>query len=207
MVEIRITIGEANLDNKLRKILAERQQEGLLNVERVEITDYRLGLPTQKDEKRRMSPLPEDFVAAVKFIVKHAAKQNNQMLNRIDNHVNGTYRFWLNANDWCEVMDRLLAENREVIEASLEHKQRADSVNLLAPYIGEIIGLKLFQLPQGIQKTDLLRSFTAYYGKSLSSVQPKLSTSYPDWPEFNALVEKTYKLAKKKNDKGRLTKF
>ena len=205
MERIIISINEQNLDNKLRQILAERQREGLLTVERVVTSDYDVKPPQKRGDIQRKSPRPEDFVSAVKFIVNHAAQQNDKMLNRIDNHVNGTYRFWLNANDWCEVMDRLLADNREVIEAALEHKQRADSVNLLAPYVGEIIGLKLFQLPQGIQKTDLLRSFTAYYGKSLSSVQSKLSTSYPDWTEFNALVDKTYKLAKKKNDKGKLT--
>ena len=112
------------------------------------------------------------------------------------NGIPSTNIFWIDAEKWCEVMDRLLAEHRDVIQAALEHKQRADSVNLLAPYVGEVIGLKLFQKRPGIQKIDMLKSFSAYYGELKSSVQTKLSTSYPSRHEFNELVDKTYKLAK-----------
>lgn len=195
-----ITIDEENLDNKLRKILAERQREGVITVERVEITDYILRPPTKKGDKPLNSPRPEDFVTAVKSIVKHAAKQNGQLIETFDRGIVGSYRFWLDERAWCQVMDKLLANHRDVIEAALEHKQRADSVNILAPYIGEVIGLHLFQKSPWIQKVDLLKSFTAYFGKPMASVRTKLSTSYPDWPEFNNLVDKTLKIATGKEE-------
>lgn len=195
MGKIRITIDEENLDNKLRKLLAERQREGLISVERVEITEYKVKPPTKKGNNPRTSPRPEVFVAAVKFIVSHAAKQNGQLIETCDRGIASSYCFWLDDEAWCQVMDKLLAKHRDVIEAALEHKQRADSVNILAPYIGEVIGLHLFQKSPWIQKVDLLKSFTAYYGKSMTSVRTKLSTSYPDRKEFNDLVDKTLKIA------------
>ena len=198
MGKIMITIDEENLDNKLRKILAERQREGVITVERVEITDYKVKPPTKKGYKPRNSPRPEDFVAAIKFIVTHAAKENGQLIETCDRGFVSSYCFWLDAEAWCQVMDKLLANHRDVIEAALEHKQRADSVNILAPYIGEVIGLHLFQKSPWIQKVDVIKSFTAYYGKSMTSVRTKLSTSYPDWKEFNDLVDKTLKIAKGK---------
>ena len=196
MVELRITIREEALDNKLCKILAERQREGVITVERVETTDYILKPPTKKGYKPHSSPRPEDFVAAIKFIAKHAAKQNGQLIETCDRGVIGSYRFWLDDKAWCQVMDKLMANHRDVIEAALEHKQRADSVNIIAPYIGEVIGLHLFQKSPWIAKVDLLKSFTTFYGKPMTSVQTKLSTSYPDWPEFNELVNRTYQIAK-----------
>ena len=196
MGKIMITIDEENLDNKLRKILAERQREGVITIERVETTNYVVKPPTKKGDKPHSSPRPEDFLAAIKFIVRHAAKQNGQLIETSDRGIVGSYRFWLEDEAWCQVMDELLANHRDVIEAVLEHKQRADSVSILAPYIGEVIGLHLFQKSPWIQKVDLLKSFTAYYGKSLSSVQAKLSTSYPRWHSFNELVDKTLKIAR-----------
>lgn len=196
MVELKITIREEDLDNKLRKILAIRQREGVLNIERVETTNYKMKPPTKKGYKPRSSPRPEDFVAAIKFIAKHAAKQNGQLIETCDRGIASSYCFWLDYEAWCKVMDKLLANHRDVIEAVLEHKQRADGVNILAPYVGEVIGLHLFQKSPWIQKVDLLKSFTAYYGRSLSSVRTKLSTSYPDWYSFNELVDKTFKIAR-----------
>ena len=139
-------------------------------------------------------------VSARASIVRHAAKQNNQLLSIIDNHVVSSYCFWLDAEAWCSVMDKLLAEHRDVIESVLDRKQRADSVTLLAPYVGEIVGLKLFQRPQGVQKVDLIKSFSAFYGKPMTSIQQKLSTSYPAWYEFNVLVSVTLKLANCKRE-------
>lgn len=187
---------EANLDDKLRQILAERQREGLLTVERVVTNEYKVKISPKGGSKHRKSPRPEDFVKAVKLIVRHAAQQNDKPMNTIVDGIPLTYHFWLDAAKWCEVMNRLLAEHRDVIEAVLEHKQRADSVNLIAPFIGEIIGLKLFQKRPGIQKVDMLKSFRAYYGEVKSSVQSRLSTSFPSWREFNQMVNQTYKLAK-----------
>ena len=198
MVYLKITIGEENLDNKLRKLLAERQSEGLLTVELVEVTDYVVTPPTKRGTERRRNPQPDEFVRAVKYIVNHAAMQNNQVKNTIENGVSGKYCFWLDAKSWCDTMDKLLEEHRDVIANALEHKYQADSVNLLAPYIGEIIDLGLFQKSR-IQKTDLISSFSAYYGKPMSSVQTKLSTSYPEQFAFNDLVGETYKIATKKH--------
>lgn len=197
MTEIRIVIRESDLemDAPFLKLLAERQSAGIIDVQRVEISDYKVKPPLKKGGLRRKSPRPEDFAAAVKAIVRHAAKQNNQLLSIVDNHVASSYSFWIDDEAWCSVMDKLLAERRDIIEAVLERKQRADSVTLLAPYIGEIIGLKLFQRPQGVQKTDLIKSFSVYYGQPMASVQPKLSTSYPDWYAFNKLVNETRKLS------------
>lgn len=195
MVELVITIREDALDNKLRKILAERQHEGVITVKRVETTNYVVKPPTKKGDKPHSSPRPEDFVAAIKFIIKHAAKQNGQLIETCDRGIVGSYRFWLNDEAWCQVMDELLANHRDVIEAALEHKQRADSVSILAPYVGEVIGLHLFQKSPWIQKIDLLKSFSVFYGVPKTSVRTKLSTSYPDWPEFNELVNRTYQIA------------
>ena len=200
MVELKITISEEALDNKFRKILAERQREGVITVERVESTNYFVKPPTKKGDKPRNSPRPEDFVTAVKFIVSHAAKQNGKLLETCDRGNVGSYRFWLDDKAWCQVMDKLLANHRDVIEAALEHKQRADSVNILAPFIGEVIGLHLFQKSPWIQKVDMFKSFTAFYGKPMASVRTKLSTSYPSWYSFNELVYKTLKIATGKEE-------
>lgn len=194
MGNIVITIDERNLDNKLRKLLAERQSEGLLTVERVEVTDYKVAPPTKRGTERRRNPQPEEFVNAVKYIVKHAALQNNQVKDTVENGVPTKYCFWLDAEGWCDTMDKLLAEHRDLIVDVLKRKYQADAVNLLAPYIGGVIDLGLFQKAR-IQKTDLLSSFTAYYNKPMTSVQTKLSTSYPGQSAFNNLVGETYKIA------------
>ena len=198
MATIRITIEEEDMDNKFRKMLAERQSNGLLTVERVEITRYKVMPPNKRGKLQRMKPKPEDFVKAVKFIVKHAAQRNNEVKYIIENGKTEKYCFWLDSECFCNVMDKLLAEHRDVITAALEHKYQADSVNLLAPFLGEIIGHGLFQKTK-IQKTDLINSFSAYYGKPKPSVQTKLSTSYPAWSEFNDLVGETFKIAKNKH--------
>ena len=194
MGNIVITIDEKNLDSKLCKLLAERQSNGLLTVERVEVTNYKVTPPTKRGTEPRRKPKPEKFIEAVKYIIKHAALQNNQVKNIIENGVPTKYIFWLDAESWCDTMDRLLAEHRDVIADALKHKYQADGVNLLAPFIGEIIDLGLFQKTR-IQKIDLLSSFSAYYGKPMASVQTRLSTSYPDWSAFNDLVGETYKIA------------
>lgn len=198
MGNIVITIAEENLDNKLRRMLAERQSEGLLTVEQVVVTNYKVVPPTKRGTKPQMKPQPEKFVEAVKFVVNHAALQNNQVKTIIVKGVPTRYCFWLDNEGWCKAMDKLLAEHRDLIVDALEHKYQADSVNLLAPFIGEIIGLGLFQKTP-IQKTDLLKSFTAYYNKPMASVRTKLSTSHPSWSAFNDLVGEIYKLATKKN--------
>lgn len=195
---IRITIDEANLDNKLRKLLAERQSDGLLSVERVEVTDYKVAPPTKRGTKRRRDPQPEDFVEAVKYIANHAALQNDNLKDTIVNGVPTKYCFWLDAKSWCATMDKLLAEHRDVIADVLGSRYHADAVNLLAPFVGEIIGLGLFQKTR-IQKKDLIPSFSAYYGKPMASVQTKLSTSYPGCSAFNDLVSETYKIATNKH--------
>ena len=197
MGNIVITIDERNLDNKLRKLLAERQSEGLLTVERVEVTDYKVVPPTKRGTERRRNPQPEEFVNAVKYIVKHAALQNNQVKDTVENGVPTKYCFWLDAEGWCDTMDKLLAEHRDLIVDVLKRKYQADAVNLLAPYIGGVIDLGLFQKAR-IQKTDLLSSFTAYYNRPMTSVQTKLSTSHLYWTAFNELVGETYKIASNK---------
>jgi len=198
MGKIVVTIDEKHLDIKLRKFLAERQSIGQLTIEYVEVTNYKMTPPTKRGTEPRKKPQPEKFVEAVKYIVNHASLQNNQVKNTIENGVPSKYCFWLDAERWCKTMDTLLAEHRDIIEDALENKYQADSVNLLAPYIGEIIDLGLFQKTR-IQKKDLLSSFSTYYGKPMASVQTKLSTSYPNWSAFNDLVDETYKIASKKN--------
>ena len=131
-------------------------------------------------------------------VAKKTTAKAKAVKNTIENGVPGKYCFWLDAKSWCDTMDKLLEEHRDVIANALEHKYQADSVNLLAPYIGEIIDLGLFQKSR-IQKTDLISSFSAYYGKPMSSVQTKLSTSYPEQFAFNDLVGETYKIATKKH--------
>lgn len=200
MGKIVITIDEENLDSRFRMFLAERQSEGRLTVEKVVVTDYKVVPPTKRGTKPKRKPQPEKFVEAVKYVINHAALQNNQVKSTIENGVPTRYCFWLDNEGWCKAMDKLLAEHRDLIVDALEHKYQADSVNLLAPFIGEIIGLGLFQKTP-IQKTDLLKSFTAYYNKPMASVQSKLSTSYPNWAAFNNLVGEIYKLAPKKNKK------
>ena len=194
MANIIISIDEEQLDNKLRKLLAERQSKGLLTVERVEVTNYLVTPPTKRGTHPRKKPRPEDFVGAVKYIANHAALQNGQTLTIIVNGLPTKYCFWLDNEKWCDTMDKLLEDHRDVLDAALERKFRADSVNLLAAYVGEIIDLGLFQKTR-IQKTDLIKSFSAYYGKPMSSVQTKLSTSYPGWSAFNDLVDETNKIA------------
>lgn len=194
MVYLKITIGEENLDNKLRKLLAERQSEGLLTVERVETNYFKVIPPTKRGTEPLRKPQPEKFVEAVKFIVRNAALQNNQVKNTFENGLPAIYLFWLDDEAWCKTMDKLLAEHRELIAEVLKHKYQADSVNLIASYIGSIIDQGLFQKNR-VQKTDLLASFTAYYGKPMASVQTKLSTSHVGWTAFNKLVKKTCEIA------------
>ena len=194
MVYLKITIDEENLDHKLRKLLAERQSERLLTVERVETNFFKVMAPTKRGTEPRRKPRPEKFVEAVKFIVRNAALQNNKVKDTFENGLPARYCFWLDDEAWCKIMDKLLAEYRELIAEVLKHKYQADSVNLIASYIGSIIDQGLFQKNR-VQKTDLLASFTAYYGKPMASVQTKLSTSHIGWTAFNKLVNKTYEIA------------
>lgn len=194
MVYLKITISEENLDNRLRKLLAERQSEGLLTVERVETNYFKVTPPTKRGTEPRRRPQPEKFVEAVKFIVRNAALQNNQVKENFENGLPARYCFWLNDTAWCKTMDKMLAEHRDLIAEVLKHKYHADSVNLLASYIGNVIDQGLFQKNR-IQKTDLLNSFSAYYGKPMASVQTKMSTSHIGWTAFNKLVSKTCEIA------------
>ena len=93
MVYLKITIGEENLDNKLRKLLAERQSEGLLTVERVETNYFKVIPPTKRGTEPLRKPQPEKFVEAVKFIVRNAALQNNQVKNTFENGLPAIYFF------------------------------------------------------------------------------------------------------------------
>jgi hypothetical protein len=198
MTQIQITISEANLsnNNKLRKILAECQKEGVVNMIKVETSNYTLKPPSRKIYEPKGTPPPEVFVAAVKFVVNHAALQNGKLIKTIDRGIPGGYCFWLDATAWCETMDKLLKNHRNVIEATLEHKQRADGVNLLATFVGAIIDERIFQGSGKIRKTELLESFRAYYGEPKASVKTRLSTPNRSWYEFNKMVDVTCKIAK-----------
>ena len=196
MVELRITMRESDLDNKLRKVLSEYQQKGVIDIVRVETSDYTMKNPTKKTHEHPAPPSPDEFVEAVEFIVKHAAHQNGHLIETNDKGVAGCYRFWLDASAWCDTMDKLLDNHRELIEAVLEHKQRADGVNLLAGFIGAIIDERLFQKDKGIRKMELLESFKAYYGEEKPSVRTKMAPVSSRWCEFHKMVGMVVKIAK-----------
>lgn len=197
MTDFVITVSEENLysNHKLQTILYECQNQGLISIERVESSPYTLKLPKKSSKEPREAPLPEDFVKAVKSVVNHAASKNGSTIETIDRGV-GSYVFWLNAQAWCAMMDKLLERHRELIEDMLEKKHKADSVNVLAPFIGAILDEKLFQKKQGIRKVDLIHSFTDYYGYPQTSVKTQLSTSQTQRYEFHELVNAAVKIAK-----------
>ena len=197
MTDIVITVNEADLcsNHKMQKTLYEWQSQGLINVKRVESSPYTMKLPKKSSKEPHQAPLPEDFVRAVKSVVTLAASRNGHTIETIDRGV-GSYVFWLNAPAWCSMMDKLLERHRELIEDMLEKKHKADSVNVLAPFIGAILDEKLFQKPQGIRKVDLIHSFTEYYGYSYTSVKTQLSTSQAKPHEFHELVVAAVNIAK-----------
>ena len=198
MADLLITVSEENLhsNRKLQKILYECQSQGLINIELVESRPYTMKPPTKSGTEPRKVPKPEDFVRAVKKVVTLAASQNGQTIKTIDRGVVGSYKFWLYASDWCEMMDKLLERDKDLIEALLEKKRKADSVNVLASFIGAILDEKLFQDSQGIRKVDLISSFTEYYGCYCSSVKTQLSTAQTQSDEFYDLVEAAVEIAK-----------
>lgn len=197
MADLIITVSEENLhsNSKLLKILYECQSQGLISIERVESSPYTLKPSKKPGKEPHKTPLPEDFVRAVKSVVTLAASRNGHTIETIDRGV-GSYVFWLNAPAWCSMMDKLLERHRDLIEDMLEKKHKADSVNVLAPFIGAILDEKLFQEPQGIRKVDLIHSFTEYYGYPCASVKTQLSTSQAKPHEFHELVVAAVNIAK-----------
>ena len=198
MTDFVITVSEENLysNHKLQTILYECQNQGLISIERVESSPYTLKLPKKSSKEPREAPLPEDFVKAVKSVINYAARQNGQKINTIDGSVVGCYYFWLNATKWCVMMEKLLERHRDLIEAVLEKRQRADSVNLLASFIGAILDKGLFQKPEKIRKVDIIHSFTEYYGEAHSSVKTQLSSPNDHGYAFNDLVYEAVEIAK-----------
>lgn len=193
MTNFIITIPADNMDEPLRQLLSKYQSKGLLTIEESKSVDLTANQRPAKPAKQ--PPLPSAFVEAVKAVARRAAKQNGKRLPTNDRGHETTYRFHLDAKRMCDAMDVLLKDHEPLLAAMLDGKQRADSVNLLPPFIGELINQNNFCSASTVRKKDLVPAFDAYYGRKISSVQTRLSKSVARMPAAAKVLAQLAKIA------------
>jgi len=193
MTNYIVTIPADNMDKVLRQLLSERQSEGQLTIELSKSVVLTSNQPPAKPAKQ--PPLPSAFVEAVKAVARRAAEQNGKRLPTNDRGHETTYRFHLDAKRLCDAMDVLLKDHEPLLAAMLDGKQRADGVNLLPPFIGEVVNLTIFNSPTSVRKKDLVPAFAAYFGRERPSVQTKLSKSVARMPAVSKVLAQLAKIA------------
>lgn len=118
----------------------------------------------------------EIFVAQVKRIMLLAEKKNRQEMKLTARGNGGTYKFKVDGQGFCKVMDKLVKYYTPQIEDYLNgaNAEAAGSIKYVCPFIGFVLDTHLYSEPK-LQKSDLKSVMEEVYGKGTSATS-KLST-------------------------------
>lgn len=118
----------------------------------------------------------ESFVDQVKRILLLAEKKNGQEMVLTARGNGGTYKFRIDGQGFCKVMDKLVNEYTPQIEDYLNgaNAETAGAMKYVCPFIGFVLDTHLYSEPK-LQKSDLKFVMEKVYGKGTSATF-KLST-------------------------------
>ncbi|MBE6258209.1 MAG: hypothetical protein E7103_09675 [Prevotella sp.] len=127
----------------------------------------------------------EAFVERIKDIMMKAETDNGKQKKNNSRSYPVTYIYHVDGKGFCKVMDELLANHRDLIEAYLNEasSEAAVSIKYVAPFIGFVLDTHLFSEAK-MPKNELKEVMEHFYGKGTSAVLKMSSSNLPDEAEY-----------------------
>lgn len=141
--------------------------------EYVEVKDEEVPATKVQPAKPMAAPVTaETFADRVKAIMRKAAEKNGQRVESRARGNAGTYIYYLDAEAFCQAMDKLVSMHGEKLKAYLGGTMENVQVTKVCFFIGQTISRQIINDSQ-LQLADIFFAFEKYY--KLSTVQSRLS--------------------------------
>ena len=142
-------------------------------VEYVEVKDEEVPATKVQPAKPKVQPVTaETFADRVKAIMRKAAEKNGQRIESRARGNAGTYIYHVDAEAFCQAMDKLVSMHGEKLKAFLGGTMENVQVTKVCFFIGQTISRQIINDSQ-LQLADIFFAFEKYY--KLSTVQSRLS--------------------------------
>ena len=142
-------------------------------VEYVEVKDEEVPATKVQPAKPKVQPVTaETFADRVKAIMRKAAEKNGQRIESRARGNAGTYIYHVDAEAFCQAMDKLVSMYGEKLKAYLGGTMENVQVTKVCFFIGQTISRQIINDSQ-LQLADIFFAFEKYY--KLSTVQSRLS--------------------------------
>ena len=127
----------------------------------------------------------EAFVDRVKDIMMKAETDNGKQKKNNSRSYPVTYIYHVDGKGFCKVMDELLANHRDLIEAYLNEAtaEAAVSIKYAAPFIGFVLDTHLFSEAK-MPKNELKEVMEHFYVKGTSAVSKMSSSNQSNEAEY-----------------------